>query len=268
MASTPIAFDVAGPEHAPTLMLLHGSVVTRTMWGPQLCDLSDEYRVIAPDLPGHGALAHLPFSFSYAVRVLADLIQQEGNGLALVAGLSLGGYVAIELAHHHPELVKGLVLSGCRSNFRGGLGLYLKIVSALMENGWLQQNRDKIERKTRALFPPSLASLAEAQIQAGLYPEALGSAFAEMAGQDFATLLARYPGPVLVLNGEHDVPARRAKPALTKDLDRVQVRVVPKAGHACSFEQPDVYTSEIRAFARSIDRSPSGGWRDAPGPDS
>jgi pimeloyl-ACP methyl ester carboxylesterase len=57
MAPMPLAFGAAGPAHAPALRLPYGSVVTRKMWRPQPCDLSDEYRVIAPDLPEHGTLA-------------------------------------------------------------------------------------------------------------------------------------------------------------------------------------------------------------------
>ena len=167
-------FDAAGPVEAPAIVLVHGSVVTRKMWLPQLRGLAGDYRVIAPDLPGHGALAEAPFSFAAAVQRLADLIRQEAQGRALVAGLSLGGYIAIELAHRYPDQVAGLVLSGCSLNFDGVLGLYLKVASGLMRRGWLKQSRAQAEQKTRQMFPAALADVADAQMQAGVYPEALG----------------------------------------------------------------------------------------------
>jgi pimeloyl-ACP methyl ester carboxylesterase len=101
-------FDAAGSVNAPGLVLVHGSVVTRKMWLPQLRGLADAYRVIAPDLPGHGALAQVPFTFAAAVQSLADLIDQEAQGRALVAGISMGGYIAIELAERHPTVWRGL----------------------------------------------------------------------------------------------------------------------------------------------------------------
>jgi pimeloyl-ACP methyl ester carboxylesterase len=156
------------------------------MWLPQLRGLANDFHVIAPDLPGHGALAHVPFTFTTAVQSLSELIRQETRGQALVAGLSLGGYIAIELAQRHPDLVAGLVLSGCSFNFEGVLGLYIKIASGLMRRGWLKQSRMQAERKTRQMFPPALADVAEAQLQAGVYPEPLGPSFAEMAGVDFS----------------------------------------------------------------------------------
>jgi len=245
-------FDVAGSVSAPAVLLVHGSVVSRKMWLPQLRDLSDTYRVIAPDLPGHGALTHIPFTFAAAVDHLAGLIGQEAQGHALVAGLSLGGYVAIALASQHPDLVGGLVLSGCSRNFTGLLGLYLKAVVELMRRGWLKQSREQVERKTRKMFPPALADVAEAQMTAGLSPESLGLAFSEMAGRDFSSLLARYPGPGLILNGEGDSASRRGEATFVAAMHNGRAQVIPGAGHACSLDQPELYNRAIREFGQTI----------------
>ena len=54
-------YDVAGPRDAFPIVLVHGAAATRKMWVPQLEALSDEFRVIAPDLPGHSAQREQPF---------------------------------------------------------------------------------------------------------------------------------------------------------------------------------------------------------------
>lgn len=245
-------FDAAGPVNAPAILLVHGSVVTRKMWLPQLRGLADAYRLIAPDLPGHGALAHVPFTFDAAVQALAELIRQEAQGRALVAGISMGGYIAIELAARYPDRVAGLVLSGCSLNFTGALGLYLKIVSGLMQRGWLKQSRRQAEEKTRRMFPGELAEVAEAQLQAGVYPEALGPAFAGMAGKDFTIPLARYPGPGLILNGERDTASRRGEAKFVAAMRQGRAQVVASAGHACNLDQPEAYNRAVRAFGQEI----------------
>jgi pimeloyl-ACP methyl ester carboxylesterase len=244
-------FDAAGPVNAPALVLVHGSVVTRKIWLPQLRGLSDVYRVIAPDLPGHGVLAPEPFTFTAAVQKLAELIDHEAKGRALVAGLSLGGYIAIELAAGHPDRVSGLLLSGCSFNFTGALGLYLKLVSGLMQRGWLKQSHAQAEEKTRRMFPPALADVAEAQLQAGVYPESLGPSFAEMAGKDFSIPLARYPGPGLILNGERDKASRRGEAKFVAAMQQGHLQVVQGAGHACNLDQPEVYNQAVRDFGHS-----------------
>jgi pimeloyl-ACP methyl ester carboxylesterase len=250
-------FDRAGDNSAKAIVLVHGSVVTRKMWLPQLRGLADGYDVLAPDLPGHGAMADTPFSFAAAARRLAELIADETRGTALVAGVSLGGYVAMELAARDPARVAGLVLSGCSVNFTGILSLYLKGVSALMRRGWLTQSIARAETRTRRLFPAALAADAEAQVQAGVYPRSLGATFGEMAGRDFATLLSSYVGPVLILNGERDRTSRRGAATFARTLRDGRVQVIPGAGHACNLDQPEAYNAAVRAFAASIGWAPT-----------
>ena len=245
-------FDSAGLTTAPAIVLIHGSVVTRKMWLPQLRGLSDTFHVIAPDLPGHGALADMPFTFSRAAQTLADIIRHETYGRALVAGLSLGGYVAMELASRSPELVSGLVLSGSSLNFVGFLGSYLRFASWLMERGWLKLGKEKSEERVKRMFPPALADVAGEQLLAGVYPDALGPSYAEMAGRDFSAVLAEYPGPSLILNGERDSSNRKGEAKFLAAAPNGRVQTVADAGHACNLDQPEKYNRAVREFAKSI----------------
>ena len=160
--------------------------------------------------------------------------------------------MAIELAHRHPDLVAGLVLSGCSLNLDGALGRYLRVISTFMRRGWLRQSREQAEKKTRRLFPPELADVAEAQLEAGVYPEALGPAFAEMAGRDCTALLATYPGPGLVLNGERDSASRRGQARFVAAMRQGRGQVIPGAGHACNLDRPEAYNQAVREFAQAI----------------
>ena len=67
-----LVYDVVGPRDAFPIVLVHGVSWTRRMWMPQLEALSDEFRVIALDLPGHGALREQPFRLKAAVQTVME----------------------------------------------------------------------------------------------------------------------------------------------------------------------------------------------------
>ena len=113
VAATPPWLAV-GPANAPAIVFLHGTRLTRAQWLPQVRRLSDRFRCIAVDLPGHGARAGEPFTMAGASDAVVAAIEAEAPaGRAVIVGLSLGGYVAIETAERCPERVAGLVLAGC-----------------------------------------------------------------------------------------------------------------------------------------------------------
>ena len=106
------------------------------------------------------------------------------------------------------------------------------------------------------MFPPALADVAEEQLRAGVYPNALGSSYAEMAGRDFATALGKYPGPSLILNGERDASSRRGESKFISAARNGRVQTIPDAGHACNLEQPGKYDQAVREFAQAIGWNP------------
>jgi pimeloyl-ACP methyl ester carboxylesterase len=245
------AVDVAGPPAAPAILLVHGSVVSRKIWSPQLRAWSNEYRVVAPDLPGHGDLAGLRFTLDAAVETVYGAITRHTAGRALVVGLSLGGWVAIEHAHRHPETVSALALVGCSRNLTGALGFYLRTVAGLMRRGVLRQSPQRIEEKTRRLFPPSLRDLADEQMRAGVHAEPLADAFAETAGKKWTALLATLDVPILIVNGERDSMARRGEADFLAALPRARAITLAGAGHACNLDQPEAFDRAVLDFARA-----------------
>jgi 3-oxoadipate enol-lactonase len=98
-----LAYEEAGAGDC--VVLIHGHPFDRTLWQPQLAALSDEFRVLAPDLRGFGAspvTPHWVTTREYAADV-AGLLDALGIARAAVAGLSMGGLVTMELAAAQQE---------------------------------------------------------------------------------------------------------------------------------------------------------------------
>src|SRR5262245_33911709 len=110
-----VRLRVAEAGEGPVVVLLHGLFMDHRTWDAVAGDLSREFRVVAPDLPGFGTSEKPPANrFPYDVdsfaEVIADLYAGLELGRAAVVGHALGGAVAIALAARHPELVSRLVL--------------------------------------------------------------------------------------------------------------------------------------------------------------
>ncbi len=103
----------SGAADAPVVFLIHGFGDNGFSWDAWTAALSDRYRVIALDLPGHG-LTEAPADYKAAPDRFADLVDELAGTLGVeklaVAGNSLGGAVAWQLAVRHPERVSHLIL--------------------------------------------------------------------------------------------------------------------------------------------------------------
>ena len=90
-----------------SLVLLHGYPFDHTMWERVIRGLGSDRKVIAPDLRGFGSP---PGSAEPSLDSMADDVAGKFNGMAFVAGFSMGGYVALALAERHPHKIAGLAL--------------------------------------------------------------------------------------------------------------------------------------------------------------
>lgn len=93
------------------VVLLHGGVLDHRMWEPQIDVLAREYRVVVPDLRGHGRASTPSSPFRHGDDV-ATLLRALGTGPATLVGISMGAATATDTALDHPDVVAGLVLSG------------------------------------------------------------------------------------------------------------------------------------------------------------
>jgi pimeloyl-ACP methyl ester carboxylesterase len=102
-----------------TILLIHGMAGSSRTWRDVTPALAQRYRVLAPDLMGHGESAKPMGDYSLGAHAsgLRDLLVRLGIERATIVGQSLGGGVALQLAYQHPELCERLVLVSS-----GGLG--------------------------------------------------------------------------------------------------------------------------------------------------
>jgi pimeloyl-ACP methyl ester carboxylesterase len=241
----------AGPPDAPAIVFIHGTRLCRTIWAPQVTGLAGEFRTIAIDLPAHGQRAGEPFSLRAAGDAVAATIRAEAaGGRAIVVGLSLGGYVAMDLAAREPDLVRGLVISGATAEPTRMRALPYLALARVMAS----VDESRLDRVNARMFRRRYApAIADAIIDGGFWSKGGAQALRALAGQRFIPRLAAYPGPTLIINGEYDLPFRLfagAFASAAQDARRVRIA---GASHLANLDRPAAFNAAVRTFARSLE---------------
>ena len=241
-----------GPRDAPALVFLHGTRMTRTQWYPQLRRLAGRYRCIAVDLPGHGRRAAEPFTVEGAVAAVEEAIAAEvPAGRAVLVGLSLGGYVAIETAEARPERVAGLVLAGCSAEAIGPAARLFASLATVLE----RVPRPAIDRLNRWFFTLRYRpSTAGPIVEGGFWPAGGAEAVRLLIGRRYLERLGRLWTPVLVVNGSLDPVFAPQGDYWAASCRAGRHVVLPHATHLSSLDRPTAFSRHVAAFTDEVAR--------------
>jgi pimeloyl-ACP methyl ester carboxylesterase len=233
---------------APGIVFLHATRLTRALWWPQLRRLSGHYRCVAVDLPGHGVLGADPFTIDGAVDVVRRAIEAEiPAGRAVLVGLSLGGYVAIDMAEAHPDRVAGLVLAGCSAEAFGPMAMPFRLYRALLSRAPARAQRlaSKAFFRTRYRRRES-----EPIIEGGFWSEGGSAALTLILARRYLDRLGRLWTPVLVVNGTLDPVFGPQGEYWAASCRRGRHVAIRRAMHLSNLDRPTTFARLVAAFAR------------------
>jgi 2-succinyl-6-hydroxy-2,4-cyclohexadiene-1-carboxylate synthase len=226
------------------LVLLHGFTQTRQSWRRTIAALGGRYRVLAPDLPGHGQAAERrPASFDACtayVRALAP-------GPIVLAGYSMGGRIALYAALALPERVQRLILVGASPG-----------IADPNERAARRRADDALADRIEAIGIEAFAAEWGAQeLFAGQDDRVAAAAHADRLRNTPAGLAAALRGlgtgampplwdrlgaltmPVCLVIGERDAKFRAIAARMAPAIPDCRIEVVAGAGHAAQLERPE-----------------------------
>ena len=213
--------EVAGPPGATAVVLLHGLGASGGLnWFQAFEPLGAHFRVIAPDLRGHGRgiRAWRRFRLADCADDVAALLDQLGVSEAIAVGYSMGGPVAQLLWRRHPEKVAGLVMCATGTRFVPGVRerlAFVTLVSALAGSTRLGQlaTRLPIEQVQRRMPPAVRARPDSLRRWAGAEmrrhdPRMVAEALAAVSSYDAERWLTdvRVPTAVMVTREDKAIP--------------------------------------------------------------
>ena len=192
------------------VVLVHGSQVSGAQWSRYAALLGPDVDLVTPDLVGHGSRRGEAFTWEGALADLHATVEGGVPGVPVVlAGHSLGGFLAMAWAARHPHRLAGLGLLGATAVPAGaGAALYRALARVEQRLGVDRMSRT-LDRQFDWMLPPEVAALIK---EAGYGFEAIPAAWAGVMDGCRPEMLAEVTCPVLLVRGQFDqlgVHARR-----------------------------------------------------------
>lgn len=246
-------------EPAPTLVLLHGFGSSLHTWEDWVPVLSNDFRMIRYDLPGHGltgADASGDYTDARGMVILLDLINHLGIQKISLVGHSIGGRLAWNFAAAHPERIEKLVLvapDGFASpGFEYGkppeIGLSLQAMRYVLPETLLRMSLEPAYANASILTDQRLRRYHDLMRAPGVRP-ALIARLEQTTLQDPNPTLAKVKAPTLLLWGDRDamIPVNNADDYL-RVLPNARVVRLPGVGHLPQEEAPAESVRSVHQF--------------------
>ena len=243
------------------VLLLHGFPLCRQMWAPQMTALADAgYRVICPDLPGFGESPSLagPASMSNYADTIIDLLDDLGIDQAVVGGMSMGGYVLLDLVERYPQRL---------------LGAMFLVTRAAADDAAGKQKRTMMVEQVKAgnvlTIPDTFVPVLFAEETSRKNPQLIltvrqwvestpssglvGGLVAMRERHDAVDKLPAFALPALVVAAEQDlaVPLEHSW-VLAEGLPDALLKIIPGAGHMANLEQPELFNAALLDFLATL----------------
>ena len=237
----------------PVLILIHGATANGRMWDPVRRHLGDRYRILTPDLPGHGARRGERFTLEAAVQTVVEAARSVAPLPVVVAGDSLGGYVSMASAHAVPTgQLRGLVLGGCTLVFEGAALIPFKIKSVFNKLllGLLGERRILGPRFLKQLVKLGITEAdARALMDGGIAIPAFADAVAALTGIDFPAKVAAVRAPIVFVNGGKDRQMLRDRARYEAAAPAARHVVIDGVDHGVSVQRSAEFAALVDQMA-------------------
>jgi len=256
---TPLYATVRG--RGPAVTLVHGFPLSHRIYDTQIRSLSRTYRVIAPDLRGFcktplGDTEVTMDTYADDIAAILDALEVEKT---VLAGLSMGGYIAFAFWRRYPERVSGLILLNTRAkpDTPEARENRFKTIEAVRQeglapliDGMIPKLLSPVTLRGKAHIVRKLRSIMEAASVDGVV-----AALRAMAERpDSRPTLETISVPTLIIAGQDDalIPVDEAEDMALRIPD-ARLRVVDQAGHLVTMERPRTTSRLIGEFLAQVE---------------
>lgn len=255
-----VSFIEEGPAAAPTIILIHGFPLNKTMWNKQIGLLKENFHVIACDVRGHGNtdVGNDNFSIELFVNDLLSLMDALKIDKTILCGFSMGGYIALNAVENHPERFAALLLcdTNCTSDLPEAKEKRMKTIKIIEKNGL----EEYAEESLKKLFAP--ISFSKQIVEIAIVREMIlktpiqslvKTLYALTQRTETCFKLHKIKVPVLIIVGKEDeITPPEVALAMHEKIKDSTIQIIEHAGHLSNMENSKDFNKQLTAFLSSI----------------
>jgi 3-oxoadipate enol-lactonase len=258
--NTAVSYIDEGPAEGRVVIFIHGFPLNKSMWEKQIEALQDEFRVIAYDIRGHGdsEAGNAHFSMDLFVNDLIGFMQSLNIEKAVLCGLSMGGYIALNAAINFPEHFDALILSdtSCTADSPKSRNKRIEAIESIRLNG-LENFADE---SIKNLFASGSVDAKGAEIAAAREmivntssQSVYNSMHALAVRKETCSRLSEIKIPVLILVGDEDkITPPIAAMVMHQNIRGSAFSIIEKAGHLSNMENPYEFNYLVKKFLATV----------------
>ncbi|MBP0484025.1 alpha/beta fold hydrolase [Sagittula salina] len=241
---------------ATPLLIVHGLFGSGRNWGVIARRLSDDWRVLTPDMRNHGDSPRTEtHSYPDLAADLAEVIDSVG-GRAHVVGHSMGGKAAMMLALLHPEKVASLLVADIAPvSYSHSQQRFIDAMRAV-DLTTVTKRSDAVTQLARHVDDPALQSFftQSLDVKARAWKYNLDTLEREMPQiLSFPRIDAAYSGPTLFLSGgRSDYVRTEHRDTIRGLFPKARFAKIPQAGHWLHADDPRAFEASVRAFLKAV----------------
>jgi 3-oxoadipate enol-lactonase len=254
-----LSYEVAGD--GPDVVLLHPFPLNRHFWSAITAQLSTRYRVIVPDLRGHGdsELGEGPVTMQKLADDLSRLCREEKISKAFFAGVSIGGYLLFEVWRRYRDQVAALVLANTRPGAETpeSKARRLQFADRVLREGtagFIEEMLPKLLSSTTRTNRPDIVDAARRMMQS-MSAEDIAQVQRGMAERpDSVATLATINVPTLLIAASDDSIPLSEFELMRQQIPNSRLQVIAQAGHYAALEKPAEFGTLLRTFFDGVAR--------------
>jgi 3-oxoadipate enol-lactonase len=255
-----VSFTDEGEKGSSVIIFIHGFPFNKSMWNLQVESLKDKYRLITYDIRGHGNsdAGNEVFSIDLFVNDLINFMDALKIDKAILCGLSMGGYIALNAIEKYKERFDALILSDtqCIADTPEAEKKRINAIESIRKTGVEKYAEESIKNLFASeSFTTRIKEIADVREMIVKTPEQslCRTLLALSVRKETCHRLSEIKVPVLIMVGNEDkITPPAAARFMHEIIEGSLLKIIDHAGHLSNLENPDEFNVQLKRFVASV----------------